>query len=279
VVHPTRRVLLLALVLPLAACGSAAASRPAISPSTLAPTPIDRLPPAEATALLQLAAQSGPIESNASHDHDTVTLASTLPPEEQARFDVELRTAIDAAAQFLTTDAATAVGYVQSSLQLPAIGTHWIKWSLVDAPFDPSRPSMLLFDQTTLHPTRLAGLSYWVRSTEAPNGFTGPNDVWHRHSGLCFENGWLARENVPSSTACAGQWLNGSDLWMLHVWVAPEVENTAGVFAARNDALCPPDRQQLPDVLKCSAENGNGGHGDADVVVPADGVYCHLPKS
>ena len=275
---PARRVLLFALVLPLVACGAASASRPTVGANSLAPTTNDRLPPAEAVALVALAAKSGPIEAPANHDHNTVTLVSTLPPEDQARFDAEIRAAVDNAAQFPTTTAAAAAGYAQSSLQLPAIGTHWIKWSLVDAPFDPTRPSMLLFDDSGLRPTRLAGLSYWVRSDSPPEGFTGPNDVWHRHSGLCFENGWLARENVASSGECAGQWLNGSDLWMLHVWVAPEVRNDDGLFAARNTALCPPDRQQLPDVLKCSDDNGNGGHGDTDIVVPADGVYCHLPK-
>jgi hypothetical protein len=234
---------------------------------------------AEASALIQLAAGSRPIDPSATHDRQTVTLVTTLLPQEQGRFDAEIRAAVDAAKSFPTTDAAAAAGYVQSSLQLPAIGTHWIKWSLVDAPFDPARPSMLLFDESALHPTRLAGLSYWVRSDTAPEGFTGPNDVWHRHSGLCFEDGWLARENVPSSAGCAGQWLNGSDLWMLHVWVAPDVTNAAGLFAARNNALCPPDRQQLPDVLKCSSDGGADGHGDTTIVVPADGVYCHLPTS
>jgi hypothetical protein len=278
-VHLTRRVLLFAVVLLLVACSSASATRPATSAKSLAPTPTDRLPAAEATALIQLADRSQPIDTSVTHDHQTVTLASTLPPADQARFDAEIQAAVDAAKAFATTDAAAAAGYVQSSLQLPAIGTHWIKWSLVDAPFDPAHPSMLLFDESTLHPTRLAGLSYWVRSDNAPEGFTGPNDVWHRHSGLCFENGWLARENVPSSDECAGQWLNGSDLWMLHVWVAPDVTNTAGLFAARNESLCPPDRQQLPDLLKCNADGTGDGHGDTTIVVPADGVYCHLPST
>jgi hypothetical protein len=265
-------------MLPLMACGSATAALPATSSKSLSPTPNDRLPAVEATALIQLAARSKPIDAAATDHHGTVTLVSSLPPEEQARYEAEIQAAVDTAKQFAGTEAAAAAGYVQSSLQLPAIGTHWIKWSLVDAPFDPTRPSMLLFDESALHPTRLAGLSYWVRSDNPPEGFTGPNDVWHRHSGLCFENGWLARENVSSSNECAGQWLNGSDLWMLHVWVAPDVTNTDGVFAARNKALCPPDRQQLPDVLKCSTDGSADGHGDTTIVVPTNGVYCHLPK-
>lgn len=275
-------MLLFASVLCLVACSSTAASRPAASnpeasPVALVPAPIDRLPPAEAAALLDLAAESGPIGAPPTHDHETVTLVNALPPEEQARFDEQIRMAVDAAKEFITIEDVIGAGYAQSAAQAPGIGTHWVKWSLIDRPFDSAHPAMLLFDQSALHDTRLAGFSYWVRSDTAPEGFVGPNDVWHRHSGLCFENGWLMRENVPSAAECAGQWLNGGDLWMLHAWVAPGVPNRAGLFAARNNDLCPPYWQQLPDVSKCGA--GSSGHGTDTVVVPAGGVYCHLPET
>ena len=64
---------------------------------------------------------------------------------------------------------------------------------------------------------------------------------------------------------------------MLHAWVAPGVDNRAGLFATGNTALCPPYWQQLPDMLKCDANNG--GHGDDVAIVPAGGVYCHLPSA
>ncbi|MEY2434023.1 MAG: hypothetical protein QOC92_3748 [Acidimicrobiaceae bacterium] len=278
---PARRCLLLAGVIFLSACGSTSSPSRAESP---APANVargaapNRLSSEEAAAIARLAMLSGPIDpSIPPHDHATVTLASSLPPEEQARFDLQIASAVASAKDFRTTDDATAAGYVQSSTQLPAIGTHWVRWSLVDQPFDAARPAMLLFDQSTLHPTRLAGFSYWVRSVGPPDGFAGPNDVWHRHSGLCFQNGFLTRENVPSADECDGQWLNGSDLWMLHAWVAPDVGNKAGVFAARNDDLCPPYWQQLPDLLKCG--QGTSGHGDDTIVVPVGDVYCHLPST
>ncbi len=275
---PARWHLAFAAVL-LAACASAPVSR--VSGTVTSPVPVttsDRLPADQATALTRLAALSGPIDpAIAVHEHPTVALVASLSPEDQATFDQQIRAAVDAAKQFPTTDAAAAAGYVQSSTQLAGIGTHWVKWSLVDEPFDPARPAMLLFDQSTLHPPRLAGFSYWVRSASAPDGFVGPNDVWHRHSGLCFTHGFLVREDVPTVAACDGDWLNGSDLWMLHAWVAPNVENTAGVFAARNDALCPPDLQPIPDMLKCGADAGN--HDDAEIVAPTGDVYCHLPST
>jgi hypothetical protein len=203
-----------------------------------------------------------------------------LSPDEQRLFDAQISAARNTATRLATPEAASAAGYRQSSTQLPGIGTHWINWSLLDRPFDPARPSMLLFDQSPLRSTHLAGLSYWVRSTTVPDGFVGPNDQWHRHSGLCFEDGWLRRENVPSAAQCAGQWLGGDDLWMLHVWVATGFANSDGVFAPRNTKLCPGYFEQVPDVLRCDSPGNSalpGSHGDPAATLPDDNAYCHLP--
>jgi hypothetical protein len=157
-----------------------------------------------------------------------------------------------AVADLGTPEAAEAAGYVQAAPQVAGVGAHWINWSLVDQPFDPARPSMLLYD---LHPgraPRLAGFSYWVRSAPgAPDGFAGANDVWHRHLGLCFVDGWLYREGVPAADGCPGAWLNGSDLWMLHAWVVPGLASGDGRFSGRNPVLCPGDREALADALTC----------------------------
>ena len=51
-----------------------------------------------------------------------------------------------------------------------------MKWSLIDKPFDPTAPSMLLFDLRR-DPPVLVGFSYWVHSTDAPAGFAGDPDV------------------------------------------------------------------------------------------------------
>jgi hypothetical protein len=204
-------------------------------------------------------------------------LVTSLPPAEKAQFDTQIAAALDAAKRLTTTADAAAAGYQQSSTQLPGIGTHWINWSLLDKPFDAAHPSMLLYDQSPLHPTRLAGFSYWVRSNGPPDGFAGPNDVWHRHSGLCFENGFLTGENTTQA-ACAGQWYDGSDLWMLHAWVAPGLPNVNGVFAPRNTALCPPYWQKIPDMFKCGADAGSHGEGTTPIA-DSNAYYCHLPST
>src|SRR4051794_12540697 len=194
---PARWQLLFAGVL-LVACTSSEAARAPDTASVPASAAVaDRLSPEQASALHRLAAASTPLDPTVDVHHvDPVTLVATLAPADQARFDQQIAAAVAAAKKFVTTDDAAAAGYVQSSTQLPGIGTHWVKWSLIEQPFDPAQPAMLLFDESTLHPTRLAGFSYWVRSAAPPEGFVGPNDVWHRHSGLCFANGFLVREGV-----------------------------------------------------------------------------------
>jgi hypothetical protein len=147
---------------------------------------------------------------------------------------------------------AAAAGYVQSSPQAPGVGTHWIDWTAIDVPFDPARPSMLLFDERPGRTPRLVGFSYWTRSTPGPpDGYAGPNDGWHQHVGLCFVDGWLFRESMASRDDCGGDWLNGTDLWMLHAWVVPGLPNPDGRFAGRHEALCPGDNERIADALTC----------------------------
>jgi hypothetical protein len=162
----------------------------------------------------------------------------------------ELRAAADVACRLRTTEDARRAGYVVSANFTEGVGTHWTNWRLVDAPFDPTRPSMLLYGPR-LGETRLVGFSYWVRSDApgGPIGFAGDADHWHRHFGLCFDTrGLLQRENATARADCAGRWLNGSDIWMLHAWVVPGDANVWGVFAALNPVLC---RRNVPDILRC----------------------------
>jgi hypothetical protein len=145
--------------------------------------------------------------------------------------------AVAASADLATPELARDAGYAQVSSQQRGVGTHWINWTLVDAPFDPARPSMLLFDQTPGQPAHLIGFSYWMRSPSEPAGFAGPNDAWHSHLGLCFVMGTLYLEGVASALACPGIWLNGNDLWMLHAWVVPDMPNADGRFAPANPTI------------------------------------------
>ena len=175
-----------------------------------------------------------------------------LSPADEKRFDEQWRAATRAASGLATPAEATAAGYAAASARAPGVGAHWINWSLLDSPFDPAKPSMLLFDDVPGLGLHLVGHSYWVRSPQEPEGFAGTNDRWHNHRGLCFVGGWLDRQNVPSADMCAGTWIDGSDMWMLHAWVVPEVPNRWGRLAPTNPTLCPSPTRS-PDVATCES--------------------------
>jgi hypothetical protein len=148
-----------------------------------------------------------------------------------------------------TTGEAAALGYVRASSPGPGIGTHWVLWSQIAKPFDPGHPAMLLFDERK-QPAVLVGYSYWLQSASEPVGFAGSNDHWHQHTGLCVVNGWVDREEAASPERCAGTFLAGGDLWMLHAWIAPAFPNELGRFATFNRLLCPP-AAGTADISRC----------------------------
>jgi hypothetical protein len=219
-----------------------------------------RLPESEAVALIGLSARAPLGGYGQSHDHGGAGhgggFVEPPPPEplgseDQAVFDRQWRAAAEAAAGLTTAEQVAAAGYRQASTEAPGVGTHWVKWSLVDRPFDPGQPSMLLLSERRPgRPPVLVGFSYWVASAEEPEGFAGPNDKWHTHHGMCFVDGWLRFQGVDLREDCEDTWLEGSDLWMLHAWPVSDAPNRWGLFADMNPALCRTPRQ-TPDFLRC----------------------------
>lgn len=164
-----------------------------------------------------------------------------LTSAQQTVLGQELQVATAAVAGLDTLAEASAMGYTQSSAEIEGVGAHWVNWTLIDKPFDPARPSMLLF-ATIGGVQRLVGYSYFVRADQEPAGFAGPNDIWHRHNSICILNGWRVFENRPKED-CPGDWLSGGDLWMLHAWVVPDFKNPWGTFGMMNPLVCPDGRQ------------------------------------
>jgi hypothetical protein len=236
----------------VAACGGGAAT-PEPEPAA------GRLTAGNRAALdLLLASSPGAVDpAHLGHDvagHDVwgPTVEPALDADVAAALDAEWARAQAAAAELATPEDAVAAGYQRSSAELPGIGAHYVNWGLVDEPFDPARPSMLLYDESEVRPDRLAGFSYWLRSPgAAPEGFAGPADHWHMHHGLCFVDGLLRAEEVVEPTECAGDWLAGTDLWMGHAWVAPGLENPWGRFAPRNPLVCPAASEPVGDFARC----------------------------
>jgi hypothetical protein len=214
-----------------------------------------RLSPAQRRALSFLC-QLVSAKASGNHTNQHVFGPATEVPlsaAEQPVFERQWQEAAAASLKLITPAMARAAGYVPASPFKSGVGSHWIKWSLVGRPFDPAAPGMLLFEGLPRRAVRLVGFSYWVGSETTPEGFAGPNDRWHRHSGLCFDrDGWLVDENVHTRSPCKGYWLNGRNLWMLHAWVVPDFPNRYGVFAPTNPDLCPPPT--VPDIFQCQLD-------------------------
>ena len=139
--------------------------------------------------------------------------------------------------RYPTAADAQRAGYRMSTPYVPCIGAHFTNVTLVSR-FDPAAPSELLYDGTTPD-ARLVGLSYLVyHPGGAPEGFSGPNDLWHQHNangGLCINPAGVvvgAEGLTPAQClAAGGRKVLLTDIWMLHDWVVPGMECSWGTFA------------------------------------------------
>jgi hypothetical protein len=262
----TRVALLLGTALALAACDAgtdrsapavdtvtAVDAGPSSPPTTVLSGPLhdpERITESDRVAIAALAGTSAGEPTHA-HGHSQVpdTIAVPLLTGNRAIFEHEWLQAQRSTTRFDTMEKAVALGFVRTSAPGAGVGTHWVRWPQVAAPFDPAEPSMILFDER-VEPARLVAYVYWMQSPAEPEGFAGPNDEWHQHTGLCIVNGWTLREEAGSPEQCPGAYLPGGDLWMLHAWVAEGLENRLGDFANIHPALCP-SRFGTPDVMQC----------------------------
>lgn len=193
-----------------------------------------------------------------------------------AALEEQWSAAVAAAEQLATPTDAEAAGYQRAAAEIPGIAAHFVRWDLVDAPFDPARPSMVLSDESTARPARLAGFSYWTRSVgAAPEGFAGDGDHWHMHHGLCFQDGMLSGEEIVDPADCDGDWLAGTDRWMGHGWVNPDVPNPWGRFAPRNPAVCPGPSEGTADFARCPDPLPEA---PTEPLLDANALWCTLPE-
>jgi hypothetical protein len=130
-----------------------------------------------------------------------------------AELHQELALARAATATYHNVDHAIADGYVQAGDPNPGEGIHYANFALIDGNFEIERPEALVYREGPNGQLRLAGVEYLVLqefSPEAPDGFSGDEDVW--------------RDN-----------LEGLGAWELNVWIW--FHNPHGVFAASNPEL------------------------------------------
>jgi hypothetical protein len=125
----------------------------------------------------------------------------------------------------------------------PGAGAHYIGFGGgAFGTFDPAHPPTLIYDGVS--PTaQIVGLMYlgMGETGVAPEGFAGPNDHWHRHSGVCLKAGKVifpvdADVTKAQCTAKNGSYM-GTTSWMVHAWVVPGWESSSGVFSHENPNL------------------------------------------
>jgi hypothetical protein len=221
----------------LGACGSSAKSAAPAKPTTTS----------KATSTTRAA--STPVTDLNGHQivgvkaHDV--LAATVPdkPLDHATHAVlaaQLVAARTVAMKYPTVADAAAAGYhLVGGGFGPGSGAHYIGGYFMG--FDPSNPLSLIYDG--IRPTsQMVGLMYYTMSNKAPEGFAGPNDHWHRHSGVCLGNGTdvlFPPDSDVTARQCAiahGSYMAVTG-WMVHAWVVPGWESPRGVFSHENPDL------------------------------------------
>lgn len=154
----------------------------------------------------------------------------------------ELQQARDVTGRFETAADAMAAGYSKTTTYVPGIASHYIKYDLVDDTFDIAEPEMILYDGEGPD-AHVVGLSYYLLhegDAEPSQGFTGPNDHFHRHVGLCRRDGLVIGDSTTSEEDCrarGGEKADGGNGWMNHVWVVPGCESPWGMFSGASPLL------------------------------------------
>jgi hypothetical protein len=164
----------------------------------------------------------------------------------------QLALAREIAMKYPTVRAAEAAGYRRQGPFAPGLGAHYSNSAFLIRSFTSVtvmddravlHPSMLIYDGTHLD-SRIAGLMYMAFGY--PQGFAGPNDIWHYHTNVCIVRGSDGTTNTPfgadttvSTAMCNGVHgaLDPRTPWMLHAWVVPGYDSTEGVFSHDNAAM------------------------------------------
>jgi hypothetical protein len=185
------------------------------------------------------------------HVHNADQQAESLPdvPLDQptrAQLAAQLTQARVVALRYPTAADALRSGYQLAGGFAPGTGAHYVSLNGLSGPgsINVDRPEALIYGGTT--PTsQIVGLMYYAMSANAPEGFAGPNDHWHRHNGVCvrytrsgIEVPLPADANVTlgQCQAVSGSYLSVTG-WMVHAWVVPGWESPQGVFSHSNPNL------------------------------------------
>ncbi len=142
--------------------------------------------------------------------NNPVTSGSSINKDNQLQ--VELSRVRAATAKYQNIDKAIHDGYADISLYVPHMGWHYLNLTVLDSTFDMEHPELLVYIDKPDGGKKLVAVEYAVPldlSPEAPEGFTGSEDVWDVNAAF--------------------------QLWTLHCWVW--YNNPDGIFAPFNPRI------------------------------------------
>jgi hypothetical protein len=154
----------------------------------------------------------------------------------------ELELARQTALKYPTVADAKAAGWRQVTPYVAGIAAHFMNYGLVDGKFEIDKPEMILSDGTD-DDSSVIGLSYYIRQegdAEPTQGFTGNNDHFHRHIGLCVDASGVIGDSTTTKEECeamGGRKADGGNGWMNHAWVVPGCESPWGMFSGASPVL------------------------------------------
>lgn len=181
-------------------------------------------------------------EHGTGHERELDVTYAELPSDVKAQVDIT-KALVE---QYPTAADAERGGWRKATINLHGIGAHYLKGGpagfLADYAFDPANPNVLLYDGEGPD-AKIAGASFILTEPD-PQGYTGQLDVWHYHYGVCFDTtSFLVIAEVDGHEGstismtpeeCEAQGATVfpiDDLYMIHVWVAPDYIDVAPVFA------------------------------------------------
>ena len=176
------------------------------------------------------------------HERELDVMYADLPADVKAQVDIT-KALVE---KYPTAADATKAGWQKATISLNGIGAHYLKGGisgfLGDYEFDPANPNVLLFDGEGPD-AKIAGASF-ILTVPNPQGYPGELDVWHYHYGVCFDTqrllviaevdgheGSTISMTAEQCTAEGAQVFPIENLYMIHVWVAPDYIDDAPVFA------------------------------------------------
>lgn len=169
----------------------------------------------------------------------------------QAQLDAQLERTREVARRLATVADAEAAGYRRAGPFTPGLGAHYVRDGsetlnadgVVDDT-DIDNPLSVIYDGTD-RDSRIVGFMYLSLDAE-PEGFAGPNDMWHIHTNVCTVPGAdgaldtpLGADKEVTREQCSevGGTLMEATPPMVHVWSIAGYESPRGMFSSINPAI------------------------------------------